>query len=206
MSEKISLVVDASAMPMNPEFSDRLGPFYDADAAIREVIRQQMKCIPTPAMPDTQHYGVTSTADFIVVCRINGVLHFLGSRRKERPWKNEYFLKGGRIEAGETSVTALARVVKREVGLDLDDLGHEYFGEFPTLNPESQCEPNRPWWSLWHLYVVELESVPEKFEGDGSVGDHKWFSRIPRNFPKPFADALRLAGFEFEAEEKGSLS
>ncbi len=203
MSEKISLVADPSAAPLNPAFPDRLGPFYDADEATREAVRAQMKWIPVPAMPDTQHFGVTSTADFIVVCRFDGVLHFLGSRRKERPWKNEYFLKGGRIEAGETSKAALIRVVKREIGLDLDGLGYEYLGEFPTLNPESQCAPNRPWWSLWHLYVVELESVPEKFEGDGSVGEHKWFSRIPRNFPKPFADALRLAEFEYEDGERG---
>lgn len=151
--------------------------------------------IPDDAYPQVQKWAYTPTADFVVTRLVEPQKkEFLLVRRKERPWKDQFFIPGGRIRPGETSRPACVRNMKRELGLEPAQSELKWVDEFAVYNPESQADDGGGWFSQWHLYeyacpagtVITLDDKGSEF---------KWFDAIEPDFPDPVVEALQVMGF-----------
>ncbi len=173
-------------------------PIYNPTPEQLKALMEERKFVPKEIYPLVQYWSNAPTSDYIPVrtSPTTGRREFLTARRIEPPWKDEFFLLGGRIPGGHTSRSNLDLVVKRELGVALKPDGATFLGEFPCWNPQSQRGTNHGWWSIHHAYIVELDGT--EFTGDGLVDRFQWFENIQEDFPEEFSRALRAAGFSTE--------
>lgn len=86
-----------------------------------------------------QHTGPytppTLTVDAVLFQLMNDQLYVLLTKRGEEPFKGDWALPGGYCAQGQTTLEALASVVKRKVGVDIDnDLSYiEQLYTFDTI-------------------------------------------------------------------------
>lgn len=177
-------------------------PNYHATPAELAAFAKERTRIPDEVYPTVQYWSQTATSDCVPV-RFNPETRkreFLVSRRTQRPWKDQYFMIGGRILPGETSQSNLVKILeKRELGIRVSPESLLFVGEFSCWNPESQTESNQGWWSLQRVYTFEIKDAGLKFtSGDGLTGDFRWFHEIPADFPFEFKRILTAPGLAFE--------
>jgi len=68
----------------------------------------------------TKYIPPTVTVDAVIFQLVNDVLCVALIRRSSEPFKNTWALPGGYSAAGETTIEALSRVVKKKAGISLD--------------------------------------------------------------------------------------
>jgi 8-oxo-dGTP diphosphatase len=68
----------------------------------------------------TPYVAPTLVVDSVVFQLINGVLHVLLIKRSNNPFKGAWALPGGYCAEGETTLTALTRIVQEKAGVNLD--------------------------------------------------------------------------------------
>lgn len=158
-----------------------------------EVARR--KFIPDNLFYEILNWSIVPTVDFIVTrLRPDGKKEFLLALRKEEPFKGTWFVPGGRILRGERISSALARQLKRELGIDIETCKVVSHGTVEVLNPPS--EGGRPeWHSIWNLHEVQVPegAEPRPLAENAKV---KWFTEIDRDFPAPVIEALTKMGFD----------
>jgi hypothetical protein len=206
--EAVNKMVDKMLEAMRPDITNFVRdvrgyvPNYRCTPGELEALGEKRKFIPKSLFSIMQYWSSNVSSDCVPV-RYNpetGKREFLASRRKQRPWMDQYFMIGGRIAPNQTSKSNLVLILGgRELKVEITEGSLNEIGEFRCWNPEAQGELNYGWWSLQNVYSFELmHSSAAVFEaGDGLTTDFKWFSEIPADFCPEFRRILVAPGLAF---------
>ncbi|MES2985591.1 MAG: NUDIX domain-containing protein [Patescibacteria group bacterium] len=152
------------------------------------------KRIPDDVFREVLKWVPISTSDFILTRKNEGgKKEFLLGYRTEAPFKDTWFVPGGRLNWGETPDEACYRHLQRELGIQYPAI--EFQGHFSVINPESDDRPL--WHSIWHLYEVPVpfDTIVTPNKENAKV---EWFTHIDSSWPEPVQNALRSLGFLWE--------
>lgn len=124
--------------------------------------------------------------DVVLACRGK----FLLVKRKNKPAKGKWWLVGGRVFKNEKLHAAVARKVKEETGITNISI-KKFLTARETLFRTSVLGPSTH--SVNSVFLAEAVS-PKGVRLDNQSLDHRWFSRVNKNWPPYVKDMLRLAG------------
>ena len=94
------------------------------------------------------------------------------TERAIAPFKGVWHLPGGTVFLGESLVSAVKRVAKKEVNVDVSKCHLVGFIEYPSLHEKGQGYP------VGMVFKVdEYSGIPVAAEDEASDG--KWFSSVP---------------------------
>ncbi len=169
--------------------------YTDTNAVSHDLVESLMpdrKRIPDEVFKEVLKWLPIMTSDFIVT-RLNsssGKREFLLGYRAEAPFKDAWFVTGGRLNWGETTMEACKRHLKRELGLE--GVTPRFVGQVSVMNPESATRPL--WHSIWNLHEVFVapDAVIKPNAENAKVG---WFTKIEPSWPDPVREALQMIGF-----------
>lgn len=153
--------------------------------------------IPNPLFHDVLGAVPISTVDFVPTrFRGPGLREFLLGLRTEEPFKDTWFVTGGRTGWGERKENALYYQAKRELNIDLEnpDIVFLDWNTMDVENPASGDGLRPHWFSKWQLYEIH---VPEDLVIVPRAENKavKWFTHILPEFPQPVQDALLRMNF-----------
>lgn len=173
---------------------------------------EERKFIPPDIYAQILSWIPVSTVDFVPT-RANpdsGTEEFCLGFRTQQPFKDTWFVTGGRKNFGETTFQALRRQVLRELGIDVCSEGVRYTfrAVLDVMNPASEPDGTegcvRPlWYSEWKLHELRLSAGVEPVAQAENL-TLRWFTHIHPDFPEPVRQALALLGFSETTEPAGS--
>ncbi len=163
---------------------------------VSDDIINERKFVPNEIYPLLLPWLPITTVDFVPVRVIDGVRHFMLGLRTEAPFQNQWFVAGGKKNFGERTLNALARQVKRELGLDIEQEGVKvtFIEPVDVLNPASDTRPE--WHSNWLFHEILITDDAIEVKALAENKEVRWFTQILPEFPEPVKEALRLLGFE----------
>jgi colanic acid biosynthesis protein WcaH len=133
-----------------------------------------------------------STVDLVVTRWNDSHSEFLLAKRAIEPYKEQWFVPGGRMEYGETFRQAVKRQTRRELGFVPEEF--ELAGCFPWLNPLGEEGVRKH--TIMHIFVVYLPDGA-RIRPNAENESVRWFRRIAHRWPKAVRDALQLARFDY---------
>jgi 8-oxo-dGTP diphosphatase len=116
----------------------------------------------------SEHEEINVSVDIVVFGHDNGDTSILLIKRKNDPFKGQWALPGGFVEADETLMQSAIRELKEETGIELTDL--EQVGVFD----DPKRDPRKRVISIAHYTSVEKNKFVPK--GADDAEDAKWFS------------------------------
>ena len=160
-------------------------------------LAKQRRFIPEDIYPTVQRWSNFPTADFVCIREVSGVREFMLVRRVEPPFKDEFFVPGGRIPQGVHPKDACLIGLKREFKISPSRV--VFTEHYPCFNPETQRDSD-PYFTLMHLFAVYLTPDEEKgIQLDDTGSEKKWFQCIPADISWQMNEILALYGFSEDA-------
>jgi colanic acid biosynthesis protein WcaH len=153
---------------------------------------QNMGRLPDKTYQQILRSVPVATVDFILIRTIAGRKEFMLGKRTEEPYKNSWFVPGGRIFKGETLIESVRRNCQRELGIKPAAKDIFFIGCIDAFNPPKM---GIPWHSIWHFYKINAKASP-KPKLNRENAEVRWFLKIDQRWPLPVRRALALAGFE----------
>lgn len=109
---------------------------------------------------------------------------YLLIKRKQQPFKNIYWIIGGRINIGETIKEAVNRKMREEISIDISENKIEYMGFYEDFFEEYNIDGNdgedmHAYHTISLIFSVTLASEIEiKLDKDHS--NWKWSKELPK--------------------------
>ncbi len=130
-----------------------------------------------------------STVDLVVVRGYGKNREFLLGKRRNKPYKEKWFIPGGRILWGESLTEAVQRHLKGELGLH--SVHFSFVSHYSFENPPG--EQGVRYFALLHIYRVEIGKGVEP-RPDKENSEFAWFKKIYPSWLEPLQQILKIAG------------